>query len=148
MSGIHIRLIDGRVIVEVVDPGSPAARAGVCAGDALLQIDGTPIATHSLDQIRSTLQESPGRAVRLSVDRNGKQIEFTFHLSESFYCNTLDMSHPLAILRNEVRCHATWLWRCSTKCLVMRWAEPRRWPRSSSEARSADNQLLTASRGR
>jgi hypothetical protein len=84
MSGIHMRLIDGKVIVEVVDPGSPAALAGVCAGDALLQIDGTSIATHSLVQVRNTLQASRGRAVRLSVDRNGKQFEFTFHLSESF----------------------------------------------------------------
>lgn len=37
-----------------------------------------------LVQIRSTLQESPGRTVRLSVNRYGKQIEFTFQLGENF----------------------------------------------------------------
>ena len=52
-SGVGIEVSeaeDGRIVVVAPIEGSPADRAGVRAGDALLEVDGKPVAPGSLDE--------------------------------------------------------------------------------------------------
>jgi len=53
-----------------VEPGSPAAQAGIVAGDIIVQFEGKPI--DSIDDLHKGLDEKTiGRAVALWVLRNG-----------------------------------------------------------------------------
>jgi uncharacterized protein len=63
-----------RLWVEVVDEGSPAARAGVRVGDALLAIGDTE--TNSLDQVRSLVARlSVSEPSRLVLERSEQRLE-------------------------------------------------------------------------
>jgi len=56
---------------DSVVPGSPAALAGLVAGDIITAVDGTALdATHPLDMVTSQL--APGKTVTLDVLRNGQ----------------------------------------------------------------------------
>ena len=56
---------------QAVLPGSPAAQAGLQAGDIITKVDGTALdATHPLDLVMS--QYAPGKTVTLDVLRNGQ----------------------------------------------------------------------------
>ncbi|QOJ03506.1 MAG: trypsin-like peptidase domain-containing protein [Planctomycetia bacterium] len=59
------------VRVRAVEPGSPAAKAGLAAGDVITEIDGT--ATHDYIDAFGVLRTAPtGRALPLRVLRDGK----------------------------------------------------------------------------
>jgi regulator of sigma E protease len=58
-----------------VQPGSAAERAGLQPGDVIRAIDGTRIAR--FEEIRQTVSIKPDMALRLSVARNGREIELT-----------------------------------------------------------------------
>jgi regulator of sigma E protease len=59
--------------VESVDPGTPAAHAGLKAGDTIVGIDRIPTTTFS--EVRDAIRSSGGRPLVLSVLRNGKYVE-------------------------------------------------------------------------
>lgn len=62
------------VAIVAVATDSPAARAGLLPGDALLRVDGRPIA--GAEGFALELQgRSPGQTVRLTVDRKGKTVD-------------------------------------------------------------------------
>ncbi len=72
---------DGRILVSTeyprvvsVEPGSPAARAGLIAGDRLISIRGIDLRGQALD-LRSVLK--PGTRVPVRVDRDGMRRDFT-----------------------------------------------------------------------
>ncbi len=56
-------------VVEAVDPGSPAERAGLAAGDTVVSFDGRDLVAAMVDY--SALLE-PGRTVRVGVRRAGR----------------------------------------------------------------------------
>ncbi|HEY2344672.1 MAG TPA: S41 family peptidase [Xanthomonadaceae bacterium] len=58
-----------RVIAPI--PGSPAARAGLLAGDIIIEIDGKPIEADNADGATLGLRGPPGSTVKLSVARDG-----------------------------------------------------------------------------
>lgn len=58
-----------------VQSGSAAERAGLQSGDVIRAIDGTRIAR--FEEIRQTVSINPDVALRLSVARNGREIELT-----------------------------------------------------------------------
>lgn len=60
-------------LVETVQPDSAAREAGVEAGDVVLAVDGVPVATFS--QLREIVGQSDGKPLRLTLMREGKQIE-------------------------------------------------------------------------
>ncbi len=58
-------------VVEDVTPGSPAAKAGLKAGDVIRTLDGR--AVESKDQLTSSVaSENPGTVVKLGILRSGK----------------------------------------------------------------------------
>lgn len=66
----------GGVEIETVDTDSPAARAGLRAGDVVVEFDGERV--RSARQFTRLVQETPeGRAVSLSVMRDGQRQSLT-----------------------------------------------------------------------
>jgi carboxyl-terminal processing protease len=63
--------------VEVVSPieNTPGWRAGINPGDFIVEIDGTPTDTLTMDEVLGRLRGTPGESVRLLIKR-GERIEF------------------------------------------------------------------------
>ncbi len=75
--GIEIAPRDG--LIEVVSPieGSPAARAGIEAGDLITSIDNTAVKGLSLDRAVKLMRGKPGTKVSLSLWRKSANRRFT-----------------------------------------------------------------------
>ncbi len=58
--------------VALVEPGMPGAKAGLKAGDAIVSVDGTKL--HSLTSMILYLQQNGGKAVTLTLLRDGKPV--------------------------------------------------------------------------
>ncbi len=65
---------DRGVLVDVVRPDSPAARAGVAVGDIVTDVDGASTASAS-DVIQALSDRTKGDAVTIAVVRDGKPLE-------------------------------------------------------------------------
>jgi S1-C subfamily serine protease len=63
---------ENAVIIASVETGSPAARAGLAAGDVLIAVDGVPV-TGADDLIRMLAGEKIGRKLEVAILRNGGQ---------------------------------------------------------------------------
>jgi len=66
-------------LVVRLEPASPAARAGLREGDALVGLNGTPFPRHPERWLREHL---PGEIVRLRIRRDAEVKEITFALAE------------------------------------------------------------------
>jgi carboxyl-terminal processing protease len=84
-AGARVEPIDGRIAVQAVDPGSPASKAGLTPGDAVVSVDGTAIdplfaqlaragytgakaATYVTDFVDTRLNGPEGAAVKLDLE--------------------------------------------------------------------------------
>lgn len=78
------QLEDGAVVLtnEVADvvEGSPAAAAGLQAGDRVLAVDGAQVS--SFDEVRATVRDMPGEQIELVVARDGDTRAVTVTLDE------------------------------------------------------------------
>jgi carboxyl-terminal processing protease len=81
--GIQVAEQDGKVAVVAPLDGSPADRAGVRAGDVLLEIDGRPVEPGHLDEAIERMRGFVGSYVRLSVAREGEPEPLRFELERS-----------------------------------------------------------------
>ena len=64
---------------DAIVPNSPAAQAGLAAGDIITAVDGTSLdSTHPLDLVTSQL--APGKTITLDVLRNGQPTKITLTL--------------------------------------------------------------------
>ncbi|MFB9864157.1 aspartyl protease family protein [Rufibacter immobilis] len=68
--------------ISHVLPNSPAERAGLAAGDALLSINGVRCMEKTLVEVLDQFQNAPGRRLVLKVSRNYKSFETTLHLQD------------------------------------------------------------------
>ena len=84
-SGLHIRLQGNsfnQFIIADVIPDSPADAAGIQTGDLILRCNGKPIQRLSLDYINDTLQSEPATIVRLTLLRDGEEVDVKFKLKD------------------------------------------------------------------
>nr|WP_244670589.1 trypsin-like peptidase domain-containing protein [Rhodoplanes elegans] len=63
---------ESAVMIAGVDPGSPAAEAGIVAGDVVLAIDGVPV-TGADELVRILTGERIGRALAIELLRGGER---------------------------------------------------------------------------
>jgi putative serine protease PepD len=80
--GVRVATIaGGGVLVSSVDPGGPAARAGINPGDVIVRVAGQP--TPSTDLLSSVLAGlKPGRRVPVTVIRGGDKVVVNVTLGE------------------------------------------------------------------
>lgn len=69
-------LFGGKVIVESVLPGSASDAAGIKAGDTILSMNGTVLASH--EQLPDMVNATGGKPLHLVVSRPGAQIALDF----------------------------------------------------------------------
>jgi carboxyl-terminal processing protease len=81
--GIEVSAADGRVRVVAPIEGSPAAVAGVRAGDVVLAVNDRPVAADRLDETIGRMRGVPGTGVRLTVGREGEPEPIVFSLQRS-----------------------------------------------------------------
>jgi carboxyl-terminal processing protease len=78
--GIEVSAEDGRVVVVTPIDGSPAARAGVRAGDVVLAVDDRPVTPDRLEETIARMRGVAGTQVRLAVGRSGEPEPLLFTL--------------------------------------------------------------------
>ena len=81
--GLEVAAQDGRVVVVTPIEGSPADRAGVRAGDVLLEIDGRAVEAARLDEAIERMRGFVGSTVRVAVSRTGEPEPLQFELARS-----------------------------------------------------------------
>jgi len=76
--GVQIQLDEETQMIKVVSPleGTPAFRAGIKAGDLIKKIDDATAVGMTLDQAVDLITGSRGTRVRMTMERDGKDIEF------------------------------------------------------------------------
>ena len=70
----------GALTVSYVNPGSPAAKAGIAAGDVIVHAESVTADNFGADDVVAA--ESPGATLRLTLTREGKTREATIVLEE------------------------------------------------------------------
>lgn len=114
-------LIVGRTL-----PDSPAASAGILAGDVLLTVDGQPAA--SVEQFIALVQKSAGAAVTLAVQRGAHTVSVPVtprlgknSSGQSLFLVGIEYRNPFIIIHpspfKQLADHATMTWRVLTGLL-------------------------------
>jgi len=57
------------VVVKSVDPGLPAAAAGLAAGDILLEVEGKPVPGSKAEDMMAQMKRKPGEPLNLKLKR-------------------------------------------------------------------------------
>ncbi len=81
--GLELQTDDGRVGVVTPIEGTPAARAGVQAGDAILTIDGKPVDHRNVGHAILRMRGPAGSHVLITVAREGHTEPLVFDLQRS-----------------------------------------------------------------
>lgn len=69
-------------IVAGARSDSPSYKAGIRKDDQLVKINGTSVSKMSLERINELFKSENGRFIHISVERNGKLLNFEFHLED------------------------------------------------------------------
>jgi serine protease Do len=72
--GVSVEDRDGNVTIATLDRNGPAAKAGIRAGDVVIAVNGDKIDS-SRGLIRAVAVVPPGNGVRVTIRRQGKEIE-------------------------------------------------------------------------
>ena len=63
-----------------IDPGSPAAIAGIKKDDLVLSINGKQLHTHNLSDIYALLRSRDGRKIKMKIMRGSEKMKKRFRL--------------------------------------------------------------------
>ncbi|MCS6818002.1 MAG: S41 family peptidase [Blastocatellia bacterium] len=81
--GVTINQRRGRVYVISVTPGTPADRAGLRYGDAILAVDGRSAEGWSTQEVARRVRGERGTTVELTVERAGEATPLTFRIARA-----------------------------------------------------------------
>jgi carboxyl-terminal processing protease len=81
--GIEVTMEDGAVKVVAPIEGTPAARAGIQAGDIIVAIDDVPVEAAGLNDAINRMRGKPGTPVKVSVVRGDSETPIDFVLERS-----------------------------------------------------------------
>lgn len=74
--GALIQQQEGKIVVAEPYEGDPAQKAGVKAGDILLEIDGKPVHGKTTSEVSAILKGQPGTSVNILFQREGTEKPF------------------------------------------------------------------------
>ena len=97
--GVTINARNGRVFILSAVPGTPAEKAGLRYGDAIVAIDGRQVTDWSYSQVVGGVRGELGKAVDITVERVGVPNPITFHIVRE--------SVPLPTIRNHFMIDST-----------------------------------------
>lgn len=80
--GAQLGTKDGRITVIAPIRNSPAIRAGVKAGDIIVAVDGISTKEKALAEVVSKIRGQADTDVKLTLERNGKEITLTIRRAE------------------------------------------------------------------
>ena len=81
--GLEVTQQNGAVVVISPIDGTPAARAGIQAGDVIVRVNGTALDGMSLDDAVALMRGAPGTGVTLTILRRGVNKPLDFRLTRS-----------------------------------------------------------------
>jgi carboxyl-terminal processing protease len=81
--GMEVSMEDGQVVVVAPLDGSPAAQAGIRAGDIIVTIDGVPVNSTTLNDTIGRMRGKEGSTVRIGIVREGSAEPMQFTLKRS-----------------------------------------------------------------
>ena len=81
--GIEVSMEDGQVVVVAPLDGSPAAEAGIRAGDVIATIDNVPVNSTTLDDTIGRMRGKEGTTVKVGIVREGSSEPLQFTLKRS-----------------------------------------------------------------
>lgn len=97
-TGVHLDLTNAeKIVVKAVNEGSPAALAGLRAGDQLLAIDHRPVEGQAYSTVEDWFAPLAGQEVDVNIMRGGQQKHFIITTKE-----ILPIDGPLQLPRNSV----------------------------------------------
>lgn len=79
--GAQVRKIGEYVTIVQVYENSPALKAGLKAGDVILEVDGQSARDRSTDDLNNIMQGTPGTQVRFRIERPGEKKPFLLNLT-------------------------------------------------------------------
>ena len=79
--GLEVGMVDGYITVLSPLDGTPAARAGIVAGDRLIEVDHTSLKGRTLDETIKDIRGEPGTTVHLRVNRVSQRASLDFDLT-------------------------------------------------------------------
>jgi len=80
MSGLALLRISNQLTVHSVYQSSPAEKAGIKAGDIIVQIDSSQADSYNMKELRQLLRSGDGREIKLQIERDGELKEITIVL--------------------------------------------------------------------
>jgi carboxyl-terminal processing protease len=100
--GIEVQMEDG--VVRVVTPidDTPAAKAGILAGDLIVELDGTQVQGMTLDQAVERMRGQVGTKIEVTVVREGVPEPLKFELTRDIIATRaarLTMQDDVAVIR-------------------------------------------------
>jgi predicted metalloprotease with PDZ domain len=105
--GVNMHTADGKLVVTSFSAASPAAQAGVAAGDRIVEVDGAPATAKSLADRLATAK--PGDKLKLHLARTDASLEVEVTLGpnrkRTFHLDPVSNPAPLeaAILQDWLR---------------------------------------------
>ncbi|MCB9642819.1 MAG: RIP metalloprotease RseP [Myxococcales bacterium] len=83
-------------VIGTIVPGSPAAKAGLRAGDRIVSVNHKP--TRYFRHLLNTIGRSPGRRVRLEIKRQGKPIKIYITPERHVFYDALGVEHVRGLI--------------------------------------------------
>jgi carboxyl-terminal processing protease len=81
--GIEVGMEDGFIKVIAPIDDTPAARAGIRAGDLIIKLDDKPVKGMSLDEAVGLMRGKPGTSITLTITRDGKDKPLTLSVERA-----------------------------------------------------------------
>jgi hypothetical protein len=81
-TGLHLKLVNGAILLAAADQGSPAEKAGLRQGDCPTRVNGTLTQRMRLWELKRILEESGGEVLHIEVQRDGKTIGAEFNVPQ------------------------------------------------------------------